>query len=155
MDLSLLAAENTNAVAMQVYHPKTGKPVEGMTVQVNSLLSEDVQHVIRKQQARAATRVGRDGKPLELTDDESKRNAAELFDALIGGWTGMQFNGADFACTPENKRMIVSDSAKRWDWLLRDVMNFASEQGNFFRADDDGRDVGEDARVAEQRSRKG
>lgn len=152
MDLSLLAAENTNCVQMQVYHPKTGKPVEGMTVGVNSLLSDDVQSVIRKQQARAATRVGRDGKPLEPTDEESKRNAAELFDALIAEWHGMALNGTPLECNSENKRMIISDAEKRWDWLLRDVMTFASEQGNFFRADEDGGNVGKDARVAKQRS---
>lgn len=153
IDLSLLAAETTSGAEMQVYHPKTGKPLEGMTVTVRSFQHEEVQAVVKRQQTRAAMKVGRDGKPLELTKEETERNAVELYDVLIEGWEGFALNGDVMACNHENKRDIVT--GKKWDWLLLDVLNFASTGGNYFRPDDAGGDVAETTRVASQRARKG
>lgn len=149
MDLSLLAAETTDGASMQVYHPKTGKPAEGMSVSVLSLQHERVQAVFRKHRASAALRVGRDGKPLELTEEQTEKNAVETYQALIEGWTGFELNGKPLRCTPENIAMIVKDEKKRWDWLLGDVLSFASNLSNYFRTDDTGGAVAEAARVAE------
>jgi hypothetical protein len=153
MDLSLLAAETTSGAEMQVYHPKTGKPIEGMTVTVRSFQHEEVQAVVKRQQTRAAMKVGRDGKPLEPTKEETERNAVELYDALIESWAGFALNGADLACNRENKRDIVT--GKKWDWLLLDVLNFASTGGNYFRPDDAGGDLAQTPRVASHKAGKG
>lgn len=155
MDLLDLAAETSDGAIMQVYHPKTGKPVEGMTVTVRALQNEDVQSIFRKHRQRAALRVGRDGKPLELTEAETQRNSVEIYDALIQSWTGMSMGKESLLCDSESKKMIVTDERKRWDWLLGDVIAFASEIANFFRADDASGDVAEASRVATHKARKG
>lgn len=154
MDLSLLAAETTQGATMQIYHPKTGKPVEGMTSVVRSFQHETVQAVIKRQQARANLKVGRDGKPVEPTQEEVKRNAIELYDVLIEDWTGFELNGKKLACDADNKRMIVSDEAKRWDWYLRDVLAFAADGGNYFRADDEGGALADASRMASHKAGK-
>lgn len=153
IDLSLLAAETTSGAEMQCYHPKSNRPLEGMTVTIRSFQHEDVQAVVKRQQARAAMKVDRQGKALELTKEETERNAVELYDVLIEGWKGFSLNGEALACNHENKREIVT--GKKWDWLLLDVLNFASTGGNYFRPDDAGGDVAEAARLAAQHSRKG
>lgn len=153
IDLSLLAAETTSGAEMQVYHPKTGKPLDGMTVTVRSFQHEEVQAVVKRQQTRAAMKVGRDGKPLEPTKEETERNAVELYDALIEDWSGFALNGESLACNHENKRDIVT--GKKWDWLLLDVLNFASTGGNYFRPDDAGGDLAEASRVAAHKAGKG
>lgn len=153
MDLSLLAAETTSGAEMQVYHPKTGKPLEGMTVTVRSFQHEEVQSVVKRQQMRAALKVGRDGKPLEPTKEETERNAVELYDALIESWTGFTLNGSEMVCNHDSKRTITT--AKSWDWLLLDVLSFASNGGNYFRADDAGGDMAQAPRVAAHKAGKG
>jgi hypothetical protein len=154
MDLSLLAAETTQGATMQVYHPKTGKPIEGMTSTIRSFQHETVQAVIKRQQMRANMKVGRDGKPVEPTKEEVERNAVELYDVLIEDWTGFELNGKKLVCDAANKRMIVSDEAKRWDWYLRDVLSFAAEGGNYFRDDEPSGDVAEASRVAAHKAGK-
>lgn len=155
MDLLDLAAETSDGAIMQVYHPKTGKPVEGTTITVRSLQNDDVQAIFRKHRQRASMRVGRDGKPLEPTEEETKRNATETYQAIIEGWQGMTLEGKSLKCTPDNIALIVNDPAKRWDWLLGDVLGFASDLANFFRTDDAGSDVASASRMAAHKAGKG
>ena len=155
MDLSLLAAETTQGATMQIYHPKTGKPVEGMTVTVLSLQHETVQAVFRKHRAAAAMRVDRQGKPLELTEEQTEKNAIETYQALIESWEGFVLDGKPLKCDKQSIAMIVSDTNKRWDWLLGDVLSFASNLSNYFRPDESGEAVVEDARLAAHKAGKG
>lgn len=158
MDLLSFGAETENSELMQVYNPSNNKPIEGMTVNVRSFQHSLVQAVVKKQNQKAAMKVGRDGKPLEKTEAEKERDSLELYEALIESWQGFEIG----------KRVLAPDQAgikelmdlkfthgKNYDFVLTDVLAFAADIGNYFRAYESGGDVVKASRVVAQRAGKG
>jgi hypothetical protein len=64
-------------------------------------------------------------------DDQHKMTTDRLV-ALTVSWTGIDMNGKEYKCTPENVRALYSN--RDYEWLRLQVINFVDSPKNFFDA---------------------
>lgn len=128
MDLNALSTADAfdNGYTMQVMHPVTGEPVEGMTITV---VGQDSKRYLEAQRAMTDKRLARVGKPMTAKDHE-----LEDVDGLVAvtiGWTGFERNGVEIPFTPIEVRRIYIDHG--FLWLRRQVNEAVHKRENFIK----------------------
>lgn len=127
MDLNKLSTAEAFDVGsvMQVMHPVTGEPVDGMTI---TLAGQDSRRYLDAQRAIADRRLTRKD-PMTAKDLE-----AEDLDGLVAvtiAWTGFEWGNEPTECTPTNVRRIYADHG--FAWLKRQVNAHVHERKNFLK----------------------
>lgn len=153
MDLSQLASTSTESRRMDVLHPKTGLPVEGMYVDVVSFTHADVQNVVRAQKAKQALKVDRYGRPVPLTEEEERKNDIEIVCVLAKGWGGFEMHGKTLACEQAAKVSLFSNND--FNWLVKDIVGYAQNAGNFLPTNEPVESVAKVSRVAVHKAEQG
>ena len=115
---------------MQVMHPSTGEPLEGVTI---TLLGDDstVQRLrLAELRQKALAKKGNFNKIYDLTEEHSQN----IRISKTIGWEGVVWEGKELACTPENVRKIYSNDGFRW--LVDQVDRFTVDRSNFLESAD-------------------
>lgn len=125
IDLSSLNATEyaDKGAKMQVVHPVTGEPIEGMSI---TLLGKD--STVYNQRIAAAKRKAAKAKKYGIEDAEDDALSNRI--ACTVAWEGMVFNGEPLECIPDNVRKIYADDGFRW--LVDQVDAFQRDRSNFF-----------------------
>lgn len=121
MDLSNLLASDTAVV--QIKHPRTGAPIDGMTVTVAGNASED----FRKVRAELAKRRLESSRGVSV--EELDASALTLLVACIKGWTGFEMNGDAYEFSPANAKALMSNPG--YFWLREQVEAGVGDVANF------------------------
>lgn len=121
MDLSNLLASDTAVI--QIRHPKTNSPIEGMTVTVAGNASED----FRKVRADLAKR--RLESSRNATVEELEASALTMLVACVKDWTGFEMNGKPYEFSSANVRTILANPG--YFWLREQVESGVSDTANF------------------------
>lgn len=153
MDLSLLASSSTETRRMNVLHPKTGLPVEGMYVDLISFTHADVQNIVRTQKAKQALSVDRYNRPVPLTEEQERKNSIEIVCVLVKGWGGFELKGKTLTCDENSKLLVFSNMD--YSWLVKDVVGYAENAGNFLPTNESVEDVAKISRVAVHKAEQG
>jgi hypothetical protein len=129
LDLNKLSTADAfdSGYCMQVMHPITGEPVEGMTITV---VGQDSKRYLEAQRALTDKRLARIGKPATAKDLE-----VEEIDGLVAvtvAWTGFERNGVEIPFTATEVRRIYADHG--FLWLRRQVNEAVHKRENFIAA---------------------
>ena len=132
MDLSKLnMTEHADKGAeMQVMHPSTGEPLDGVTI---TLLGDDstVQRLrLAELRQKALAKKGNFNKIFDMTEEHS----LNLRISKTIAWKGVLWEGKELDCTPENVRKIYSNDGFRW--LVDQVDRFTKERSNYLSSAD-------------------
>jgi len=133
LDLDKLGTSlSDDGVEMQVRHPGTGQPIEGMFITLRGSNSD----AVRKAQRRIADRYlkERNQGRRTLSQDELENDSIEILVAAVAGWRGeaWKLNGEALPYSPDNARKVFSD--KKFAWLERQCRAFFAEDSNFIPA---------------------
>lgn len=121
---------------LQVEHPKTGEPMEGTTIVLASMDSEQARAIARSQRSRRLGKVAQApsaaaGRKAAIKDAADSAEGDDL-DYLVGctrSWAGIVWKGRQLECTPDNARMLYAELP----WLMAQVNEFVGNRANFFR----------------------
>lgn len=126
MDFSLLnLTEHSNRGAVLDVVGPDGRPLEGVSIR---LLGAD------STIGRAAQSLMRKGKTLqqlqEMSLEDQYKKTTDKIVALTVSWSGIEMNGAEYKCTPENVRELYENPG--YEWLRIQVIEFVNGPSNFF-----------------------
>lgn len=126
MDLSQLSTASAfdDGYVMQVVHPITGSPVEGMTVTV---AGQDSKRYIAAQRRLTDKRLARGGKVLTAKDLEEED--VHGLAAVVLGWTGFERGGEPVPCTETEVLRLLVDHG--FLWLRRQISEAVHTRANF------------------------
>jgi hypothetical protein len=114
---------------MQVRHPETEEPIDGMTI---TLLGQD-SAVYRKiqfgKQQAALSRISKGKKAVELDAEKLAEDSIDDLVKLTVDWSGFTLDGKALEATPENLRMVYSE----WNWIKEQAQEFVADRAHFFR----------------------
>ena len=129
MDLAKLdlTEHANNGATLEVLHPISGeilldKNKNPVTIE---LLGSDSTQMRNAMSSRAKKQMSSKKQAQITTIDD-----AELLAAVVKNWSGIEENGTELACTPENVMHILT----KYSWLRLQVDQFVSERSNFFKA---------------------
>lgn len=130
MDLNALKPTKADEGAvMDVRHPETEEPIEGMSI---TLLGQD-SNVYRKiSLAKQQVALNRISKGKRVVDLDAEKLAEDSVDDLVKmtvTWTGFSLDGKELKPTPENFRMVYTE----WQWIKEQAQEFVASRANFFR----------------------
>jgi hypothetical protein len=128
MDLSTLKPVEEGQV-MQVRHPSTGAPLDGMTI---TLLGSDSDKVRKARNANLNRRLkmgGRRGGVGSTTAEELEADGIEILVGATVAWTGVEVGGAALECSPENVRKVY----REFPWLRGQADDFVGDVGSFLK----------------------
>ena len=128
MDLTKLstAVAFDEGYVMQVRHPVTDEPIEGMTITVHG---QDSKRYLEQQRIMTDKRLARLGKPMTAKDIE-----LEELDGLVAvtsAWTGFERGGVEVPFTQIEIRRIYADHG--FAWLRRQVNEAVHKRENFLQ----------------------
>jgi hypothetical protein len=129
MDFSKLNAQEyaDKGAVLQVLHPATGEPLEGVTI---TLLGQDSK-VYKGKIADLRRRVINSKGKVDI--DRAETEAMNSRVAMTIGWNGIEENGEPKECTPDNVRYFYD----KYDWLIEQVDKFVGDRSNFFPTADE------------------
>jgi len=130
MDLSSLKPVKANdGATLQILHPDSQDPIEGMTV---TLLGQD-SDVYRKiqlgKQQAALNRIAKGKRAVDMKAEKLREDSIAEMVKLTVDWTGFELEGETLDCTPENVAMVYEG----WEWLFEQVTEFVADRANFFQ----------------------
>ena len=123
MDLASLEPAHEGA-EMQVRHPGTNAPIDGMVV---TLLGMDSEPALRAQRVATNRRLKQGIAKMKLSAEELDSDGLDLLTALTVSWRGIEWDGKPYPCTPENARSLYT----KLRWLREQVDEFVGERANF------------------------
>ena len=130
MDLnSLKPVKADKGATLEVLHPETEEPIEGMTI---TLLGQDSAVYRKLQLTKQQAILNRMAKGKKAAELDAEKLADESIDDLVKltvKWTGFEVNGEALAATPENFRTVYTE----WPWIKEQAAEFVSNRANFFR----------------------
>jgi hypothetical protein len=134
MDLNTLKAVKADEGAtLQLVHPQTEEPLDGMTI---TLLGQDSAAYRKIQMAKQQMALNRLAKGKRATADlDAEKLAAEMIDDLAKltvSWTGFELDGKALKCEKANAVTVYTD----WPWIREQAQEFVANRANFFRGDD-------------------
>lgn len=134
MDLNALKPVKADEGAvLQIVHPETEEPIEGMTI---TLLGQDSATYRKIQMAKQQAALNRLAKGKRIaTDLDAEKLAAEMIDDLAKltvKWTGFELDGKPLKCDKDNAVTVYTD----WPWIREQAQEFVANRANFFRGND-------------------
>lgn len=133
MDLNnLKPALAEEGVTMQVLHPETEEPIEGMTITLLGQDSSTYKKLKRVRQNAVLARVSKGKKAAQLDAEKLEQESVDDLVQLTTDWTGFELDGATLDLTPGNVRTVYEG----WDWLREQAQEFVANRANFFRRAD-------------------
>lgn len=130
MDLnSLKPVKADKGATLEVLHPETEEPIEGMTI---TLLGQDSAVYRKLQLTKQQAILNRMAKGKKAAELDAEKLADESIDDLVKltvKWTGFEVNGEALAATPENFRTVYTE----WPWIREQAAEFVANRANFFR----------------------
>lgn len=130
MDLnSLKPVKADKGATLEVLHPETEEPIEGMTI---TLLGQDSAVYRKLQLTKQQAILNRMAKGRKAAELDAEKLADESIDDLVKltvKWTGFEVNGEALAATPENFRTVYTE----WPWIREQAAEFVANRANFFR----------------------
>lgn len=134
MDLAKLdlTEHANNGATLEVLHPISGELLldKNKNVVTIYLLGSDSTQMRNAMSARAKKQMNSKKQAQITTIDEAEKTSAELIAAVVVSWSGIEENGTELACTPENVIHILT----KYSWLRLQVDQFVSDRSNFFKA---------------------
>lgn len=127
IDLSSLSIKD-DSFPLQIVHPVTGMPIEGMVIDILSADSPKVKAktlAIRNKRLSMARR----GKNSSAEDIETEE--VDLLVAGTAGWKGIIFGGKVLEFNAANARMLYSDTGLAW--LSAQVNEGMAQRANFIK----------------------
>ena len=134
MDLNTLKAVKADEGAvLQIAHPETEEPIDGMTI---TLLGQDSVTYRRIQMAKQQAALNRLAKGKRATADlDAEKLAGDMIDDLAKltvSWTGFELDGKPLKCDKSNAVTVYTD----WPWIREQAQEFVANRANFFRGND-------------------
>lgn len=125
MDLATLdlATQAETPRTMQVVHPLTSLPIDGMTITLIGAESNTARDLQRRAQ-RARTKQAMQKR---MDPEEIEAQAVRFLAALIKGWENIDWQGAPLAWSFENAVMLLTTLP----WLRKQVDEFAYNAEEF------------------------
>lgn len=117
---------------MQVVHPDSEEPIEGMTITLMGQDSNLYEKISLKRSQSALSRISKGKKALDLDAKEVQSNLLEDLVALTVDWTGFELEGKALKPTPENIRNVYQG----WKFIREQAQEFVADRANFFRKSD-------------------
>lgn len=118
----------TDALPMQVIHPTTGEPIEGMIIHLYGVDSPVYQKKEKAIQRRLRQKfmVNRNYVP---SDGEELENGLDLLSVCTAGWEGIDNQGEPYPFSQENAKKLYAAAP----WLKRQVDQFIGSHANFMQ----------------------
>lgn len=134
MDLNTLKAVKADEGAvLQIAHPETEEPIDGMTM---TLLGQDSVTYRKIQMAKQQAALNRLAKGKRATADlDAEKLAGDMIDDLAKltvSWTGFELDGKPLKCDKSNAVTVYTD----WPWIREQAQEFVANRANFFRGND-------------------
>jgi hypothetical protein len=134
MDLNTLKAVKADEGAvLQIAHPETEEPIDGMTI---TLLGQDSVMYRKIQMAKQQAALNRLAKGKRATADlDAEKLAGDMIDDLAKltvSWTGFELDGKPLKCDKSNAVTVYTD----WPWIREQAQEFVANRANFFRGND-------------------
>lgn len=117
---------------MQVVHPDTQEPIEGMTITLLGQDSNVYEKISLKKQQSALARISRGKNALDVDAAQMQADGINDLVALTVDWTGFELDGKALKATHEHFRQVYVG----WKWIREQVQEFVADRANFFRATD-------------------
>lgn len=131
MDLnSLKPVLADQGAVMQVVHPDTQEPIEGMTIKLLGQDSNIYEKITLKKQQSALARISRGKNALDVDAAQMQADGISDLVALTVDWSGFELDGKALKATPEHYRQVYVG----WRWIREQVQEFVADRANFFRA---------------------
>lgn len=130
MDLSQLkTVKSDEGATLQILHPSTMEPIEGMTI---TLLGQDSQ-VYRKlslgKQQAALNRMNKGKKAADLDAEKLSEDSINDLVKLTVSWTGFERDGKPVEFTDVNVKNIYHE----FPFIREQAQEFIADRANFFR----------------------
>lgn len=125
MDLKTLdiTSPANEGVWMDIEHPITGEVLD-IKIKVAGIDSNIYRKKLREQQNK---RIRKGFK--NITAEELEAEAIELLVACTLDWKGVEYEGQELECNPENIRKIY----KEFPWIREQVDLFINDRANFLK----------------------
>lgn len=117
---------------MQVVHPDTQEPIEGMTITLLGQDSNVYEKISLKKQQAALARISRGKNALDIDAHQVQADIINDLVALTVDWSGFELDGKPLKPTHENFRQVYTG----WKWLKEQAQEFVADRANFFRTAD-------------------
>lgn len=117
---------------MQVVHPDTEEPIEGMTITLLGQDSNVYEKISLKRSQAALARISKGKKAIDMDAQQVQANMLDDLVALTVDWTGFELDGKPLKPTPENVREVYTG----WKFIREQAQEFVADRANFFRKPD-------------------
>jgi hypothetical protein len=117
---------------MQVVHPDTQEPIEGMTITLLGQDSNVYEKISLKKQQAALARISRGKNAMDVDAHQLQGDMINDLVALTVDWAGFELDGKPLKATHENFRQVYTG----WKWLKEQAQEFVADRANFFRSAD-------------------
>ncbi len=123
MDLASLEPAS-EGVEMQVRHPATNAPIDGMAITVLGL---DSARAVQMQRAATNRRLKQGINKMKWSAEEIDEDGIQMLSALTTSWRGIELDGKPLECNRQNATTLYT----RFRWLREQVDEFVGERANF------------------------
>ena len=117
---------------MQVVHPDTVEPIEGMTITLLGQDSNVYEKISLKRSQAALARISKGKKAVDMDAQQVQANMLNDLVALTVDWTGFELDGKALKPTPENVQNVYTG----WKFIREQAQEFVADRANFFRQSD-------------------
>lgn len=117
---------------MQVVHPDTEEPIEGMTITLLGQDSNVYEKISLKRSQAALARISKGKKAVDMDAQQVQANMLNDLVALTIDWTGFELDGKALKPTPENVQNVYTG----WKFIREQAQEFVADRANFFRQSD-------------------
>jgi hypothetical protein len=117
---------------MQVVHPDTEEPIEGMTITLLGQDSNVYEKISLKRSQAALARISKGKKAVDMDAQQVQANMLNDLVALTVDWTGFELDGKALKPTPENVQNVYTG----WKFIREQAQEFVADRANFFRQSD-------------------
>lgn len=130
MDLNKLRLSKTETGSvLQILHPVTLEPIDGMTVTLLGQDSSLYRKLQLKRQQAALDRMAKGRNAEKLDAEKLAQTTVDDLSQLTTAWTGFVDGGKELECNPENVLKLLKDNELAW--LKDQMLEFVNERANF------------------------
>jgi hypothetical protein len=117
------------AVLKNIKAPDGKTVIDGVEIRLlgeNSTVGRAAQSLMRKTMTTRSL--------LDVPIDDQHAKMTDKLVSLTISWKGIDMDGKEYACTPENARALYSNPG--YEWLRLQVIGFIQDASNFFKMAD-------------------
>lgn len=128
MDLLTLKADKAETGAvLQLKHPASEEPIEGVTITLLGQDSKKYRAIQRRRSQATLDRVAKGKKARNWDAEEIERNALDDLVEMTVSWTGVNLGGEELPCNVANARRVYTELP----WVREQAQEFVADRGNF------------------------